>query len=78
VGGWNRFTSFVEYLSGTIWSFETSESEPKFLSVRDDLDCSCEEDSSIFGILFELDRLFPELDRGRNIFESYRRIVMSA
>lgn len=59
----------VEDLTGAIRSLETCECQPELLRVRNDLDCAREQYSRIFRVLLELDRLFPQLDRSRNVLE---------
>lgn len=59
----------VEDLTGAIRSLESCERQPELLRVRNDLDCAREQYSRIFRVLLELDRLFPQLDRSRNVLE---------
>lgn len=68
-----RLASLVEDLTSAVGGFETSEGEPEFLRVRDDLDGASEKDASIFRVVLELDRLLPKLDGGGDVFESCER-----
>ena len=65
----DRLARLVEDLARTVGRLEAREREPQLLRVRDDLDGAREEDARVFGVVLELDRLLPQLDRGRNVLE---------
>lgn len=69
VRGWDRAPCLVENLPRAVGGLEPGEREPELLRVRDDLDRAREEDAGVFWVVLELDRLLPELDRGRNVLE---------
>ena len=67
--GWYYATGFVEDLSGLVGSLEACEREPELDRVGDDLDGAREQDSGVFRVLLQLDRLLPQLDRRRDVLE---------
>lgn len=69
----DRLARLVEDLARAVGRLEAREREPQLLRVRDDLDGAREEDPCVLGVVLELDRLLPQLDRRRDVLEGCAR-----
>lgn len=65
----DRLASLIEDLACAVRRLKTCQRQPQLLRVRNDLDRTSQQDSSVFGVVLELDAFFPKLDRRRNVLE---------
>ena len=69
VTGRNHLVRLVEHFLGFDGRLQSREGQPQLDRLRYDFDRTLQQDTSIFGIIFEIYHLFPELDRIWNVFQ---------